>query len=193
MFTIKSLERLGVSAIVIEDKVGLKKNSLFGTDVLQTQDSIENFCEKIRAGKNAQVTDDFMVIARIESLILEAGMNDALTRASKYVAAGADAIMIHSRKKSPDEIFEFCQKYHSLGLVEPLMVVPSSFNNVTIEEWEKHGVSIVCYANHMLRSAYPAMLKTARSILVNGRSFEAESEGLCMPIKEILDLIPGTR
>jgi phosphoenolpyruvate phosphomutase / 2-hydroxyethylphosphonate cytidylyltransferase len=192
-FTVRSLERMGVSAVVIEDKVGLKKNSLFGNDVKQTQDSIEGFKEKIKAGKYAQVTDDFMIIARIESLILGAGMSDALERAKSYIDAGADGIMIHSREKSPDEIFEFCEKYHKLSIAAPLMVVPSSFNTVTEQEWIDRGVSIVCYANHMLRAAYPAMLNVAKSILKNGRSYEAESENMCMPIKEILDLIPGTR
>ena len=193
VFTVKSLERLGVSAIVIEDKIGLKKNSLFGNEVKQTQSTIEDFQEKIVAGKHAQVTDDFMIIARIESLILGAGMDDALKRAQAYVEAGADAIMIHSRKKSPDEIFEFCEKFHELSKIVPLMVVPSSFNTVTELEWEKRGVSIVCYANHMLRAAYPAMLNIAKSILTHGRSYEAEADNMCMPIKEVLDLIPGTR
>ena len=193
VFTVKSLERLGVSALVIEDKVGLKKNSLLGNDVAQTQDSVESFSEKIQAGKKAQVTDDFMIIARIESLILDAGMEDALMRARAYIDAGADAIMIHSRKKLPDEIFEFCKKYHDMELKSPLMVVPSSFNSVTETEWESRGVSIVCYANHMLRAAHPAMVSAAKSILENGRSYEAESENLCMPIKEILELIPGTK
>ena len=192
-FTVRSLERMGVSAVVIEDKVGLKKNSLFGNDVKQTQDSIEGFREKIKAGKHAQVTDDFMIIARIESLILGAGMSDALERAKSYIDAGADGIMIHSREKSPDEIFEFCEKYHKQSMTAPLMVVPSSFNTVTEQEWIDRGVSIVCYANHMLRAAYPAMLNVAKSILKNGRSHEAESENMCMPIGEILDLIPGTR
>ena len=193
VFTVKSLERMGVSAVVIEDKVGLKKNSLFGNDVTQTQDSVQGFKEKIKAGKQAQVTDDFMIIARIESLILDAGMDDALMRASEYIKAGADVIMIHSREKLPDEIFEFCEKYHNMQLTAPLMVVPSSFNGVTEAEWEEKGVSVVCYANHMLRAAYPAMLNIATSILKNGRSYEAESQKLCMPIKEILELIPGTR
>jgi len=193
VFTVKSLERLGVSAVVIEDKIGLKKNSLFGNEVTQTQDSIQGFKEKIAAGKQAQVTSDFMIIARIESLILEAGMKDALLRAEEYISAGADAIMIHSRKKSPDEIFEFCEKYHNMLLKAPLMVVPSSFNSVTESEWKERGVSIVCYANHMLRAAYPAMLHTAQSILTHGRSYEAEENDMCMPIKEILELIPGTR
>jgi len=191
VFTVKSLERLGVSAIVIEDKIGLKKNSLFGNDVKQSQDTMEGFQEKIIAGKQAQITEDFMIIARIESLILGAGMEDALTRAQAYIAAGADAIMIHSREKEPDEIFEFCEKFHNFSRKVPLMVVPSSFNSVTESEWEKRGVSIVCYANHMLRAAYPAMLDVAKSILKNGRS--AEADNMCMPIKEILDLIPGTR
>jgi phosphoenolpyruvate phosphomutase len=190
-FTVKSLERLGVSAVVIEDKVGLKKNSLFGNDVKQTQDSIENFQYKISEGKKSQVTDDFMIIARIESLILEAGMEDALLRSKKYIDAGADAIMIHSKHKNPDEIFEFCEKYKSFKNGIPLMVVPSSFNIVNEEEWQERGVNIVCYANHMLRSAYPAMLDVAKSILKNKRSYEANDK--CISISEILNLIPGTK
>ena len=191
VFTVKSLERLGVSALVIEDKVGLKKNSLFGNEVTQTQDSIENFQNKIRAGKAAQVTDDFMIISRIESLILEVGMQDALDRAKAYIEAGTDVIMIHSMLKEPDEIFEFCEKYKSFKKNVPLMVVPSSFNSVTEKEWLDKGVNIVCYANHMLRSAYPAMLSVAKSILKHGRSYEASDD--CLSIKEILDLIPGTK
>jgi len=191
VFTVKSLERLGVSALVIEDKVGLKKNSLFGNEVTQTQDSIENFQNKIRAGKAAQVTDDFMIISRIESLILEAGMQDALDRAKAYIEAGTDVIMIHSMRKEPDEIFEFCEKYKSFKTNVPLMVVPSSFNSVTEKEWLDKGVNIVCYANHMLRSAYPAMLSVAKSILKHGRSYEASDD--CLSIKEILELIPGTK
>jgi len=190
-FTVKSLERMGVSAVVIEDQIGLKKNSLFGNEVMQTQDSIDNFQNKIRAGKSAQVTEDFMIIARIESLILESGMQDALERAEAYIEAGADAIMIHSRLKDPSEIFEFCEKYQRLIKTVPLMVVPSSFNSVTEDEWINKGVSIVCYANHMLRSAYPAMLGVAQSILKYGRSLECADD--CLSIKEILELIPGTK
>ena len=187
VFTVKSLERLGVSAVVIEDKVGLKKNSLLGKNVPQKQDSIENFQEKISSGKKAQITEDFMIIARIESLILEAGMNDALLRTEKYIEAGADCIMIHSNKKDPDEIFEFCEKYK---YETPLMIVPSSFNTVTESEWEKRGINIICYANHMLRSAYPAMLDTAKSILKYKRSLESSDN--CISLKDILNLIPGT-
>ena len=190
-FSVKSLERLGVSAVVIEDKTGLKKNSLFGNDVKQTQDSIKNFQAKIEAGKAAQVTDDFMIISRIESLILEKGMQDALDRAEAYIDAGTDVIMIHSMLKQPDEIFEFCEKYHKLSTTVPLKVVPSSFNSVTESEWIDQGVSIVTYANHMLRSSYPAMLKVAQSILKHGRSYEASND--CLSIKEILELIPETK
>ena len=189
-FTVRSLERHGVSAVVIEDKVGLKKNSLLGNDVFQQQDSIEAFQKKIALGKRSQVGEEFMIISRIESLILEAGMEDALRRASAYIDAGADAIMIHSRMKVPDEIFEFCRRYKKLPVTRPLMVVPSSFNSVTEDEWIEHGVSIVTYANHMLRSAYPAMHHVAQTILANGRSYEAEED--CMSLKEILRLIPGT-
>ena len=190
-FTVKSLERLGVSAVVIEDKIGLKKNSLFGNDVKQIQDSIENFKNKISEGKKSQVTDDFMIIARIESLILEAGMDDALLRSKEYISAGADAIMIHSKHKDPDEIFVFCKKYKLLDNGVPLMVVPSSFNGVSEDEWQERGVNIVCYANHMLRSAYPAMLDVAKSILKHKRSYECSEK--CISINEILNLIPGTK
>ena len=190
-FTVKSLDRVGVSAVVIEDKTGLKKNSLFGNEVAQTQDSIENFCEKIRAGKKSQISDDFMIIARIESLILEAGMQDAINRAKAYIESGADGIMIHSRHKDPSEIKEFMSKFRDMDQTTPVVVVPTSFNSVTVEEFEKMGVNIVISANHMLRSAYPAMLKVAQSILRNGRSMEAEPD--CMSISEILEFIPGTK
>ena len=190
-FTVKSLDRIGVSAIIIEDKTGLKKNSLFGNDVFQTQDSIENFCDKITRGKLAQISDDFMIIARIESLILEAGMEDALIRAEAYINAGADGIMIHSKHKDPAEIIEFMQKFRESDKITPVVIVPSSFNSVTIEEFEEMGANIVITANHMLRAAYPAMLKVAQSVLVNGRSLEAEPD--CMSIKEILEFIPGTK
>jgi len=190
-FTVRTLERLGVSAAVIEDKVGLKKNSLFGNDVAQSQDTIEGFCAKLRAGKAAQVTDDFMIVARIESLILDAGMDDAVARASAYIDAGADAIMIHSRHKDPAEIFQFCEIYKSFNNCVPLIAVPSSYNAVTEDELANRGVNVVIYANQLLRAAYPAMVKTAESILAHGRSAEADS-GL-LSIKEILELIPGTK
>jgi phosphoenolpyruvate phosphomutase / 2-hydroxyethylphosphonate cytidylyltransferase len=190
-FTVKSLDRIGISAVVIEDKTGLKKNSLFGNDVKQTQDSVENFCNKIRKGKLSQISNDFMIIARIESLILEAGMEDALTRANAYIGSGADGIMIHSRHKDPGEIIEFMKRFRALNKNTPVVVVPTSFNTVTVEEFERMGVNIVITANHMLRAAYPAMLKVARSVLENGRSLEAEPD--CMSIKEILEFIPGTR
>ena len=190
-FTVRTLERLGVSAAIIEDKTGLKKNSLFGNDVPQTQDSIENFCDKIRRGKAALTTDEFMVIARIESLILEKGMDDALDRAEAYLNAGADGIMIHSRKKDPSEIFEFCRNYKNFHNRKPLVVVPSSFNSVTEDELKSHGVNIVIYANHLLRSAYPAMTETASSILKHKRSLECDDA--LLSIKKILELIPGTK
>ncbi len=189
--SVKSLERLGVSAVVIEDKTGLKKNSLFGNDVTQTQDTIENFCEKIRSGKKSQVTDSFMIIARIESLILDNGMDDALLRAKSYIEAGADGIMIHSRKSEPDEIKEFMNNFRKNDKNTPVVVVPTSFNKVTMDEFEIMGVNIVISANHMLRAAYPAMLKVAESILENGRTFEAEKD--CMSINEILNFVPGTK
>lgn len=190
-FTVRTLERLGVSAVIIEDKTGLKKNSLFGNDVPQTQDSIEGFCEKIIAGKQAQATDDFMVIARIESLILGKGLDDAFERAKAYLNAGADGIMIHSREKTPDEIFAFCALYATLPNRKPLIAVPSSYNQVTEQELKEHGINVVIYANQLLRSAYPAMMNVAKSILTNQRS--AECDERMMSIKDILELIPGTK
>ena len=190
-FTVRTLERLGVSAVIIEDKTGLKKNSLFGNEVLQTQDSIENFSEKISAAKKAQVTDDFMVIARIESLILEAGMDDAIMRAKAFMQAGADGIMIHSRQKDPAEVLEFCRQYAEIPNRKTLVVVPSSYNSITEDELEKAGVNVVIYANQLLRSAFPAMQSTAQSILKHSRSLECDESMLS--IKEILNLIPGTR
>jgi len=190
-FMVRSLERTGVSAMIIEDKTGLKKNSLFGNDVSQTQDSIEKFCDKIKTGKEAQITKDFMIIARIESLILEAGMNDALKRAFAYVNSGADGIMIHSRLKDPSEIVEFVTKFRDKDTITPIVVVPTAFNLVTTDEFAEMGVNVVIYANHMLRSAYPGMMKVAKSILKNKRTFEAEPD--CMAVKEILELIPGTK
>lgn len=191
VYTVRSLERLGVSAVIIEDKSGLKQNSLFGTEstIPQEQDSIEEFSKKIRAGKKAQVKEDFMIIARVESLILKAGMKDALARAEAYIAAGADAIMIHSKEKTPDEIFTFCEKFKKLPLQVPLVVVPSSYSIVKESELIKAGVSVVIYANHLLRSAYPAMTKTAELILKKGRAYEADK--YCMPIKDIISLIPN--
>lgn len=189
-FHVRTMERMGISAMIIEDKTGLKKNSLLGNEVDQTQDSIENFSLKIRSAKAAQVTDDFMVIARIESLILDQGMEDAVRRAKAYLASGADGIMIHSRRKSPQEILEFCKIYHDMGAIQPLVVVPTSYCEVYESQLAEAGVNVVIYANHLLRAAYPAMVETAKTILKNKRSFEAEKS--CLSIKEILDLIPGT-
>lgn len=187
VYNVRTLERMGVSAIIIEDKTGLKKNSLFGTDVIQTQDTIENFCAKIKAGKSVQLSDDFMIIARIESLILEKGMDDALARAFAYVNAGADGIMIHSRKKEPTEIFNFCDSFRQRNKNTPIIVVPTSFNTVTEEDLADHGINIVIYANQLTRSAFPAMQKTAVSILKHHRAKEADEQ--LMPIKSILTLI----
>ena len=188
VYTVRSLERMGVSMVIIEDKTGLKKNSLFGTEVVQTQDSIENFSAKIAAGKKAQRTKDFMICARIESLILEQGVEDALKRAFAFVEAGADAIMIHSRKKDPTEIFEFVEKFRSRNQVTPIVVVPTSFNTVTEEEFKERGVNIVIYANQLTRSGFPAMCNAAKMILKNHRAKECDD--ICMPFKEIIRLIP---
>lgn len=187
VYNVRTLERIGISAVIIEDKTGLKKNSLFGTEVVQTQDSIEHFCEKIAAGKRVQLTDDFMIIARIESLILERGMEDALTRARAYVAAGADGIMIHSRRREPDEVFAFCDKFREDDKKTPIVVVPTSFHGVTEDELVAHGVNIVIYANQLTRSAVPAMQATATDILRYHRAKEAD--GRLMPFGEIITMI----
>ena len=190
-FLVKTLERLGVSAVIIEDKVGLKRNSLFGTEVEQLLDTVEGFGAKISAGKKAQVTDDFMIVARIESLIAGQGMDEALKRAQAYIDAGADGIMIHSKEKDGREIAEFCTRYAKLERRVPLMAVPTSYNHLTEEELRAMGFQIVIYANHLLRSAYPAMKRTAERILTHHRSLEVDED--CIAIKEILNLIPGSR
>lgn len=187
VYHVRTLERMGVSAIIVEDKTGLKRNSLFGTEVEQTQDTIENFCLKISAGKRAQRTDDFMIIARIESLILEKGIEDALTRARAYIAAGADGIMIHSRQKEPAEIFNFCDNFRKEFADVPIVVVPTSYSQVTENELAAHGVNIVIYANQLTRSSFLAMEKTAEIILRHHRALEAES--YMLPIKKIISLI----
>lgn len=191
-FMVRTLERLGISAVIIEDKVGLKQNSLFGTDAVQIQDTIEGFCAKIHAGKMAQITNDFMVIARVESFIAGKNVDDALERAIAYVVAGADGIMIHSKNNDGIDIKDFCVRFRSIDNKTPIVVVPTTYNQFTEDELSDWGVNIVIYANHMLRSAYPAMVKCAESILQHGRSLEA-SNAYCMPIKEILNLIPGAK
>jgi phosphoenolpyruvate phosphomutase len=188
VFMVRTLERLGVSAVIIEDKKGLKRNSLFGTDAEQIQDEIEDFTHKIFCGKHAQVTDDFTIIARIESLILKAGMDDALARAQAYIAAGANGIMIHSKEPTADEIMTFCREYAKFDDRVPLVAVPSTYSRTTEDELAAAGVRIVIYANQLLRSAYPAMIQVAKSILRRGRAAEAEEH--CMPIKDIISLIP---
>lgn len=191
VFTVRTLERHGISAVIIEDKIGLKKNSLFGTDAVQTQDSIEHFCEKIWAGKNAQVTKDFMIIARIESLIAGKPVSDALERGFAYVDARADGIMIHSKDKSGEDIKEFIIEFRKKHPKVPIVVVPTTYNQIYEKELAEWGANIVIYANHMLRAAYPAMKKVAETILINERAKEASP--LCMPIKEIIELIPGAK
>lgn len=192
VFTVRTLERLGISAVIIEDKVGLKQNSLFGTDAIQTQDTIEGFCNKIKAGKDAQITRDFMIISRCESLIAGKPVEDALERCHAYVAAGADGVMIHSKNKSGEDIKEFCLRFREKDSHTPIVAVPTTYNQFTEEELAAWGINIVIYANHMLRSAYPAMVKCAERILETSRSLEASDE-YCMPIKQILNLIPGTK
>ena len=188
-FRVKTLERLGVSAIIIEDKIGDKRNSLFGTTVPQEQDSIDHFSQKIHEGKKSQVTEDFMIIARVESLILQKGMDDALLRSKAYIKAGADGIMIHSKNKDGKEIIEFCNHFKKFENRVPLIVVPSTYAHMTENELRDLGVNVVIYANHLLRSAYPAMVNTAKSLLENSRGMEASND-YCMSIKEIITLIP---
>jgi phosphoenolpyruvate phosphomutase len=189
-FHVRSMERLGISAVVIEDKCGLKRNSLLGTDVFQQQEDINSFCRKIRIGKAAQITQDFMVIARIESLILEAGMDDALTRAHAYIEAGADGVMIHSRLGDPSEVLEFAQKFKAEHRNVPLVCVPTSYSQTSFDDLQAAGFNIVIYANHMLRSSYQAMRSVAEGILRHGRSHEVESN--CLDVKELLSVIsPG--
>jgi len=187
VYNVRTLERMGISAVIIEDKIGLKRNSLFGTEVEQSQDTIESFCNKIKMGKEALRTKDFMIIARIESLILEQGMEDALNRAFAYAGAGADGIMIHSRQKTPSEVFEFCKKFKEKEKQIPIVVVPTSYSSVTESELISHGINIVIYANHLTRSAFPAMRNTAVEILKNHRALEVESN--IMPFGEIIKLI----
>ena len=189
VYTVRTLERLGVSMVIIEDKTGLKKNSLFGTEAAQTQDSIESFSEKIRAGKKAQKTRDFMICARIESLILERGIDDALARAFAFVEAGADAVMMHSRKKDPAEIFAWLERFRANNTTIPVVLVPTSYNTITEEEFKARGANIIIYANHLMRAAVPAFQRIARTILQNHRSSECDNE--LMPFSEIIRLIPA--
>ncbi len=191
-YRVRTLERLGVSAVIIEDKIGEKRNSLFGTSVSQEQDTIENFSQKIKEGKKSQVTDEFMIIARVESLILQKGMKNAIDRSKAYIESGADGIMIHSKEKDGNEIIEYCNNFKKFNKKVPLIVVPSTYSHMTEKELEELGVNIVIYANHLIRSAYPSMVETAKSILKNNRSKEASDE-FCMPIKEIINLIPEDR
>ena len=189
MHNVRTLERNGISAVIIEDKIGLKRNSLYGNEVIQNLDDPINFSEKIKAGLEAKANENFMIIARIESLIVDAGMNDALNRAQIYLDAGADGIMIHSRNTKPDEIFEFAAEYKKWNTNKPLVLVPTTFNSVIEEDLAEKGARIIIHANHLLRASYPAMVKVAEKILQNGRTLEADSD--LMSIKEILNLVPG--
>lgn len=190
VFTVKTLERLGISAIIIEDKIGLKKNSLLGNNVFQQQDSIKNFSKKIQTAKKSKTTEEFMIIARIESLILGKGLKDAINRAKSYINSGADGIMIHSNKEEFQEIISFCKMYNNLKEKKPLVVVPTSFNKIKEDHLKKLGVNVVIYANHLLRSTYPSMVNTAKTILKNQRSYEANK--VILPIRDLLKLVPGT-
>tara|TARA_X000001036_G_scaffold439436_1_gene490591 strand:- start:1018 stop:2322 length:1305 start_codon:yes stop_codon:yes gene_type:complete len=190
-FTVRSLESVGVSAVIIEDKKGLKKNSLFGNEVFQEQEEIEVFSNKIRHGKKSQISNDFMIIARVESFILGKGIEDALKRAYSYIESGADGIMIHSKDKEGSDIKRFCKDFRRENKNTPIVVVPSSYNHFYENDFIEWGANIVIYANHLLRASYPAMMKCAEIILKNKRSLETEK--ITLSIKEILNLIPGTK
>ena len=186
---LKTIERSGISAVIMEDKKGLKKNSLFGNQVKQQQENTKDFCKKISASKKA--VNKVMVIARVESLILGKSMEDALKRSEKYVEAGADGIMIHSKDKSASKVLKFAEKFKKNYQNIPLVAVPSSYNSIREKQLENSGFNILIYANHMLRASYPAMKKVAYEILKNGRSFESDKS--LLSIKNILELIPGTK
>lgn len=191
VFTVRTLERNGVSAVIVEDKKGLKKNSLFGTEAKQVLATEEEFCEKIAAGKKAQVTKDFMIIARIEEIIAGYSVQDALKKAFAAVKSGADGVMIHSKDKTGQDIKEFCLAFKAEYPGIPLVLVPTTYNQFTEEDLSSWGANIIIYANHMLRASYPAMQKVATKILEAERSLEVNDD--CMPIKQILELIPGTK
>ena len=176
-----------LSAIVFEDKIGEKKNSLFKNQKNTKQDSIKNFCKKLRTAKNSKISDDLFIVARVESFILGKGLNDAVKRAIEYVKAGADAILIHSKKKNPKEIFKFAKTFNKTKYAKPLIAVPSTYSKTSEKQLIKNGFKIVIYANQLLRSAYPAMLRVAKSILKNERAYEIEKK--ISPIKEIINLI----
>ena len=186
-FLVRSLERSGVSALIIEDKTGLKKNSLFKNQDNVKQDNPKNFADKIKKICNSRQYNDFMVIARIESLILNKGLKDALKRAELYSKAGADAILIHSKKKLPNEIFSFAKKFKKSKNYIPLVAVPSTYSKVYEKDLIKNGFKLVIYANQLLRSAYPAMINTAKTILKNQRALEADRK--IISINEIINLI----
>ncbi len=186
-YTVKSLERMGVSAMVIEDKVGLKRNSLFKNQKGVKQDSIKNFSEKISVANKSKKINDFFIVARVESLILKKGKNDALKRAEAYSEAGADAILIHSKEKKPNEIFEFSKLFLKSKFYKPLIAVPSTYSIVKEGELARNGIKVVIYANQLLRASYPAMNETARKILQHKRAKEVEKN--ITPIKNIISLI----
>tara|TARA_B100001057_G_scaffold181537_1_gene182271 strand:+ start:581 stop:1846 length:1266 start_codon:yes stop_codon:yes gene_type:complete len=186
-FTVRTLERLGVSAIMVEDKVGLKKNSLFKDQTGVKQDSIKEFCKKIKVIKKSRMSEDFLIGARIESFILGKGLKDGLKRAEAYSKSGADLILIHSKDKTPKEIFSFSKIFKKSKNFKPLVSVPSTYSKTTEKMLIENGFKIVIYANQMLRAAYPAMQTAARTILKNQRSHELESK--ISSVKEVINLI----
>ena len=186
-YTVKALESAGISAIIIEDKIGLKKNSLFQNQSNAKQDNIKNFCKKIEVAVNAKISDDFMIIARIESFILGKNLNDALKRAEAYSKSGADAILIHSKEKKPNQIIQFSKKFVKSKYRKPIVAVPSTYSSTYEKTLQESGVNVIIYANHLLRASYPSMMKVAESILKFERSKEAEKN--IIPIKEIISLI----
>ena len=147
---VKKFEKSGVAAVCIEDKTFPKQNS-FLKNGNQTLLSEKDFVAKIIAAREAKSDPSFMIIARIEALIAESGMKEALNRAAAYEKAGADAILIHSNKKTPDEIFQFCDSWN--GNV-PLVAIPTSYGNVTTKELIDHRIKMIIYANQTLRVSH---------------------------------------
>ena len=186
-YLIRTLERVGISAVVIEDKVGLKRNSLFKKQVGVKQDSIENFCTKLKRAKEAKISDDLFIVARIESFILGKDLKDAMRRAEAYSQAGADAILIHSKEKYPNQIFSFSKNFSKSKFFKPLIAVPSTYSRTYEHELINNGFKVVIYANHFLRAIHPAILNVAKMILKNQRSFEAEKK--ISSINEVINLI----
>lgn len=184
-YMVQKLEDAGVVMVIVEDKTFPKRNSLTNSNhILEDKDI---FAEKIKRGIAVRKSNNFMIIARLEGLIAGHSMEETLGRAEAFLKAGADGIMIHSRKNEPTEILEFASLYKKLpkSLIKGkiLVCVPTTYNKITAKELAKSGFNLIIYANHLLRSSYRAMEKICKTILLNDRSFEAES--LCVSLKNL--------